>query len=376
MDPMNRRDMDHMNERERFRAIMNYGPFDRPLLWHFGFWRETQKQWREQGLADSDSLEEMLGMDSSFLGTKTALTGIVNLEPLWPGRPEIVEENDEYRLVRHQSGSLSKVTKLSADAMSHTIEYCMQPTRESWEKQKPYLRPAVAERLTPGWETKVHDLTEATSVVGLRVPGLYRFPEFWLGVEGVTYMMYDEPDAFADMIETMVSMYEQTLAPVLERGCIDYVYVFEDCCGGTGPLISPALYERFLAHAYRRLFDLCHAHGALTLMDSDGKVDDLISHWLASGMDILFPVEVGTWKTDPVELRRRFGKSLRMVGGVNKHVIGQGEKAIRSELEHLVPLVEEGGYIPMPDHKIPPDCTLNDFKRYVTIFKEIFFPAG
>jgi Uroporphyrinogen decarboxylase (URO-D) len=364
-----------MNTRDRFRAVMSYEPCDRPILWHFGLWGEAKTLWAEQGLPEDVCMEERLGMDPSFLEGKVGMGPAMDLGPLCPGEPQILEETDDYKIVRHPTGSLNKVTKATRDAMSHAIEYAMQPTRESWERFKPFLRSDLSARLSAGWQARVDELAARPSVVGLGLPGLFRMPEFWLGVEGVTYMIYDEPDVFADMMETMTQMYMETMTPVLQRGRFDYVYVFEDCCGSTGPLISPDMYDRFLAPSYRCLFDLAHDHGAFVLMDSDGKVDDLIPHWIETGMDILFPVEVGKWGTDPVALRRRFGKDLRMIGGFNKHTIRRGEEAIRSELQHLKPLVDEGGFIPMPDHKIPPDCSFDQFRTYVRVFKEVFFPS-
>ena len=61
-----------------------------------------------------------------------------------------------------------------------------------------------------------------------------------------------------------------------------------------------------------------------------------------------------------------------MFGGVNKLVIPHGEAAIRRELEPLVPLVREGGFIPIPDHRIPPDTSFAQYCTYVRVFREIF----
>jgi len=92
---------------------------------------------------------------------------------------------------------------------------------------------------------------------------------------------------------------------------------------------------------------------------------------LDSGFDIVFPIEVGTWKASPVAFRKQYGKQLRMMGGVDKHIIPQGEAAIRQHLEPLRPLVQEGGFIPLPDHRIPPHCSLEHFKTYVRVFREV-----
>ena len=56
----------------------------------------------------------------------------------------------------------------------------------------------------------------------------------------------------------------------------------------------------------------------------------------------------------------------------HKHVIPQGAAAIRAHLEPLRELADEGGYIPLPDHRIPPDCSWKHFKTYVDVFREVF----
>ncbi len=72
----------------------------------------------------------------------------------------------------------------------------------------------------------------------------------------------------------------------------------------------------------------------------------------------MFPIEVGKWHADPLEFRRRYGKAMRLIGGVDKHVLRRSPREIAAEVERLAPLVEEGGYIPTPDHRVPPDVPL------------------
>ena len=38
-----------MNHRERTLAVLNYEPYDRLPVVHFGFWRETLNRWVEEG---------------------------------------------------------------------------------------------------------------------------------------------------------------------------------------------------------------------------------------------------------------------------------------------------------------------------------------
>ena len=93
---------------------------------------------------------------------------------------------------------------------------------------------------------------------------------------------------------------------------------------------------------------------------------------MKSGIDAVFPVEVGKWEASPVELRRRYGPKLKMMGGIDKHRIHGPEDELRAHLSSLKPLVEEGGYLPLPDHRIPPQVSYEQFRRYLELFNEVF----
>jgi hypothetical protein len=46
--------------------------------------------------------------------------------------------------------------------------------------------------------------------------------------------------------------------------------------------------------------------------------------------------------------------------------------AIAAEIERLAPLVEEGGYIPLPDHRVPPDVPLANYIFYLDEAKRVW----
>ncbi|MCD6290283.1 MAG: hypothetical protein J7M34_07250 [Anaerolineae bacterium] len=83
-----------------------------------------------------------------------------------------------------------------------------------------------------------------------------------------------------------------------------------------------------------------------------------------AGVDVLWPLERAAGQ-DPVRLRRKFGRALRLWGGVDKRVLAQGPEAIDKHLRELAPLVEEGGYIPTVDHTVPPDVSWDHFRYYM-----------
>lgn len=84
----------------------------------------------------------------------------------------------------------------------------------------------------------------------------------------------------------------------------------------------------------------------------------------------MFPVEIGTWGADPVRYRKEYGKDLLMMGGFDKHILALGKAEIADEVERLTPLVEEGGYIPFCDHRVPPDVSLDNYLHYLTLARK------
>ena len=46
-------------------------------------------------------------------------------------------------------------------------------------------------------------------------------------------------------------------------------------------------------------------------------------------------------------------------------VLAQGKEAIDKHLSEMVPLIEEGGFIPTVDHLVSPDVSLENFRYYM-----------
>ena len=367
-----------MTGRGRFDAIMDYRAFDRLPVWFFGTWKETKQRWFEEGLGRFDigprgAGPQLPGMDRDWESGMWEVHGLVDNVITPTGRPDrVLEETESTVIIEHGDGSITQQSKLGS-SIPHTLRYQLEPTRESWNAFKKRLDPNRPDRRPDGWRGKARDLDRREHATCFLGGSLYGWPRGWMGMQNISVLMYDDPALFEDIVATVADFFMAITGPVLDECRFEFAYFFEDCCFKNGPMFSPAAYHKFLHPHYRRMVEFYHAKGVRhVFVDSDGKVDTLIPCWLESGIDIVFPIEVGTWRADPVALRKEYGRDLRMMGGVNKHVIGRGEAAIRAELEHLVPLVEDGGYIPLPDHRLPPSISLDDMRRYVDIFRDIF----
>jgi uroporphyrinogen decarboxylase len=119
---------------------------------------------------------------------------------------------------------------------------------------------------------------------------------------------------------------------------------------------------------YRKVVDFLRGRGVKYIgLDSDGLIDPLIPVWLDAGLNCLYPFEVQAGM-DVLAVRKKYGKELRIWGGVDKRALASGPVAIDTELARLHPLMTEGGYIPHTDHSLPPDIS---FQNYIYFMKKM-----
>ena len=89
-------------------------------------------------------------------------------------------------------------------------------------------------------------------------------------------------------------------------------------------------------------------------------------------MNIMFPIEVGTWAASIAPWREKYGREIRGVGGMDKRVFAADRAAVDAEINRIKPLVELGGYIPCPDHRIPLEAEWDLVRYYCDRMKKTF----
>jgi uroporphyrinogen-III decarboxylase len=133
-------------------------------------------------------------------------------------------------------------------------------------------------------------------------------------------------------------------------------------------MISKRTFDEFVAPYYRQVLPRLQEHNIPLFMDTDGDVTLLVP-WLEElGVKGVLPLERQAG-VDGLRLRQQFPRLL-MVGHFNKMTMNQGEAAMRSEFERLVPLMRTGGFIPSVDHQTPPGVSLEQYRVYLRLLEE------
>lgn len=370
-----------MTNRERAMNILHYRPADRMPAVHFGYWPELLLEWAEQGkisfelarswadgnAADSE-LDKILGWDFNWYRTVGANNGLL------PGFERKVLEvlPDGTQRVQNYDGLIERI-KPGVTSIPSEDDYLLKD-REAFETLYRPKMQFCPERVNYEYFQNFNDTRDPDVPVGLHLGSVLGNIRSMVSVVGMSYLLYDEDEElFADLVDAYADMQYKCAEEILKTGAkFDFAHYWEDICFNSGPLLSPAVFDELCAKHYKKRNDLCHDFGIdIISLDCDGVTDKLLPTWFENGVNVMFPIEIGTWGDQFEAARQKYGKGMLGVGGMDKTVLRLDKAAVDRELERLVRLSSLGGFIPCPDHRLMPGTKFELVQYYAEKIKEI-----
>ncbi len=362
-----------MTERERFIGVMEYQPVDRVPNYEAGIWAQTLQRWTNEGLNPYELHGDWFCGEEYFdLSPREFIH--VNYGMLPPFQLEILETTERYEIFRDGKGIVRKAllegsVGSARSCMDEYIGFPVSNQKSFHEIKKRYTAnlgaryPAMwKEIMLPRWKNREYPLILGRNCSTL---GFYWLAREWMGTENLCYAWYDQPALMHEMMEFIADYTIEVSKPILEQTDVDYVMLNEDMSMKNGPLLSPATYLEFIYPHMKRLTEFFKSNGVRYMMvDTDGNCEALLPMLMECGVDAIWPLERAS-DMDPIRIRKKFGKELRLFGGMDKMEIAKGKKAIDAHLAHVVPLIEEGGFLPTVDHLVSPDVSYENFIYYM-----------
>ncbi|OPZ86059.1 MAG: Uroporphyrinogen decarboxylase (URO-D) [bacterium ADurb.Bin429] len=349
-----------MTERDRFIATMRYQPVDRRPLHLVGPWPDTLARWRREGLPAGTDPHAYLGVASMPTVNISPVTG---LYPRYEERT--IEETDTVRIYTDGYGRTVRDFK-DHTSMPEWLDFPVKtPDDLRRVLNEHYQVDDLNARFPADWAEKVAAANASDNLIVVDGGCYYWTLRSLAGVEYASYLFYDAPELVDELFERYCTVVLEGLRRAAAHGRVDVIGFGEDIAYKTGPLISPAMFREFILPRDRRVMELAHSLGVdLTWYDSDGDVRLFIPDYLEAGINCLAPCEVAASMV-PTELRKAYGRDLRMIGGLDKREIAKGPAAIDAELARNRPLIEEGGYIPAIDHSVSADISWDDYQYFI-----------
>ncbi len=321
-----------MNTRQRLRETFRYGNPDRVPYFEEPVRREVIRLWQRQGMPRDADRARMFSSDR-FEELE------LNLEPrplpeLWPSSTGALDDLHR-RLLPDTPGRFPK-------------DWSRRVRR--WRARDHVLMPRVHRGL----------------FLSMGVYGWDRFSE-------VARLLCEEPRLVRAWMEIQGDFNARMALKVLQDIEVDAAIFSEPIGGNTGPLISPRMYEDFVLKSYEPLLGVLDRHNVeIIIFRTYANARLLLPSILKWGFNCLWACEVDAATMDYRNIRREFGRDLRLVGGIDLDALRHGKEAIRREImEKVPPLLESGGYIPLADGRVREDVPYESYLYYRKLLAEV-----
>jgi hypothetical protein len=321
-----------MNSRERFHLTMQYDKPDRVPYFEEGIRDDVWAAWQKQGLA---SPADLSGRFSTDMRDEFAL----NIDPQpYPRRwPETLHDLGKYR----QRIKLDDPRRFPADWLEQTVRL----------KERSHVL-----------MLEVHHGFFLTMGVG----NWDRFYE-------VIRQLKDEPA----LVHAVLDLHGELSARMTERWLqhtnVDAILLSEPIGGMNGPIIAPWTYKEFVLASYRPVLEVVRRYGVqILILRTYANARILIPELLQFGFNCLWACECESGAMDYRQIRKEFGRELRLIGGIDLDALRFGKAAIQREIEEKVPpLLESGGYIPLADGRVRADVPLENYLYYRQLLEKV-----
>ncbi len=356
-----------VNSRERFLNCMHFRPVDRVPYWWFGAWASTIMRWHNEGLPRDVYLGRYFGFDRhETLPVKFGMLPAFD-------KVLLAEDNRSRTIIDERGVKIRELKEKTETSMPQFLDFPVK-TRDDFLRVRTRYNARSETRLSMWWADDIDCWRIRNYPLGLqggRDLGFLGPIRGWTGLKRLMILLHTDPGLVHEMMDFLADYYADLVSRILMDVEIDYFVFWEDMAYRTGPLISPKLFEEFMVPRYRKVTQILGDEGVdIVMVDSDGDINDLIPLWLDAGVNTFYPLEVQAGM-DPVALRKKFGRRIRLLGGIDKRVLARSKEAIEDEFMSKVPyLSKKGGYIPMPDHSVPPDVPLENFEYYIHLLRE------
>jgi uroporphyrinogen decarboxylase len=143
----------------------------------------------------------------------------------------------------------------------------------------------------------------------------------------------------------------------------------DDYAGNLNPIISPAMFRKFIKPCIEQLVKVVKEHNPNTkiMLHSDGAITKLLPDLISLGIDVLHPLEPLP-VTDIPAVKEKFGKQVTFLGGIDiSHAMpGTREDVIAETKLRISQLSSGGGYILAPSNHLQADVPA---ENVVTLFE-------
>jgi len=196
----------------------------------------------------------------------------------------------------------------------------------------------------------------------------------WESLVSACHALVEKPRMVADLLDRTTDFYCVCLERVLSKVSVDYATFYEPIASNTGPVISPAMFDRFALPGYRKVLSLLEKFDVplRILCTTGGDLSSLVPPLIEAGINALWISNIQSAGMAYTALRHDFGPDVALIGGIDSGALSLDETAIRRAIEETVPpLLESGRYLPCLDDRPRSYIGFSQYKLFRRLLEEL-----
>jgi uroporphyrinogen decarboxylase len=200
---------------------------------------------------------------------------------------------------------------------------------------------------------------------------VFQHPAFLRGSDNLLADMALRPELAEYLIDRHTDFYVAFFDRMFNaaRGMVDILRIADDLGMQDRLLMSPAMFDRFIAPRLERIIRMAHGHCVKVMFHTCGAVVPLIDRLIDLGVDMLDPIQVRAKGMDPVEIKERFGSRIALHGAIDtQYLLPRGTpEEVAGEVRRMIATLGPEGYVISPCHVLQTDVpTANVLAIYDT----------
>jgi uroporphyrinogen decarboxylase len=186
------------------------------------------------------------------------------------------------------------------------------------------------------------------------------------GMQNLLMDFHDHPAFVHELLNTIA---DYNIAQVKEalKYDIDAVYFGDDWGQQRGLQMGPKLWREFIYPVLKRMYAVVHESGRYVFIHSCGDVNELFPDLIDIGLNCFNPFQPEVM--DVAALMRQYRGRLVFHGGLStqKTLPFGSVEDVRREVQRLLELGSEGGYIFAPAHDVEGDVPLENMLAFIEL---------
>lgn len=155
------------------------------------------------------------------------------------------------------------------------------------------------------------------------------------GLTNFSYLIYDDLALIDELLAAGVEYWLGFSKYIANEG-IDFIYFADDLAFKSGLFVKPKIFKKLYLEKYATLWEPFANMGIPIIFHSDGNVYEIMDDLINMGIQCFNPID--PYCMNYVELKRRYGKNLTLMGNINLTfplAMGKPEDVWKDIKEHM-----------------------------------------